>query len=211
MTTGSLTMPRRLAPRPTPVTAPPVSNARLAMIIIIAGESMLFVGLIGTYLVFRLPAPVSRPAPPACPPPALPRLPLAVTAVNTLVLLASTLPITRALRAVRRDDVAGLARAVAWTAALGVLFLAIQGAEWVRLVRHGLTLGSSMYGATFYLLIGCHGVHVLGAVLWLAVSLVLARRGAFTRERHAALEMCAIYWYFVCGLWVVLFPLVYLY
>src|SRR5262245_49102589 len=154
MTTGSLTMPRRLAPRPTPVTAPPVSNARLAMIIIIAGESMLFVGLIGTYLVFRLAAP-------AWPPPDLPRLPLAVTAVNPPVLLASTLPITRALRAVRRDDVAGLARAVACTAALGVLFLAIQGAEWVRLVRHGLTLGSSMYGATFYLLIGCHGVHVL--------------------------------------------------
>src|SRR5437867_1786125 len=154
MTSSSLTMPRRLAPRPAPVLPPPVSNARLAMIIVIAGESMLFVGLIGTYLVFRLAAP-------AWPPADLPRLPLAVTALNTLVLLASTLPITRALKAVRRDDAAGVARAVAWTAALGTLFLAVQGAEWVRLVHHGLTLGSSIYGATFYLLIGCHGVHVL--------------------------------------------------
>jgi cytochrome c oxidase subunit 3 len=67
-----------------------------------------------------------------------------------------------------------------------------------------------MYGATFYVLIGCHGLHVLIAVLWLAAVTLLARGGAFDAQRHAGLEMCAIYWYFVCALWVVLFPLVYL-
>jgi len=203
MDAGTLAMPRRSAPPAATTTAPPVSNTRIAMIVLIAGESMLFAGLIGMYLVFRL----SRPWPPAD----LPRLPLGMTFLNTLVLFASAVPMTRALGAVRRDDRRTLVRALALTVLLGTTFLAVQGLEWVRLVRHGLTLGSSMYGAAFYTLIGCHGVHVLVAVLWLVVTAVLAARGVFRAARHAALEMCAIYWYFVCALWLVLFPLVYLY
>jgi cytochrome c oxidase subunit 3 len=172
------------------------------MVVLIAAETMLFAGLIGAYLVFRLAAR-------DWPPPSQPRLPLGVTTVNTIVLLASLVPMTRALRTARRLDRRGLARAVALTALLGSLFLAVQGAEWVRLLRHGLTPASGTYGATFYVLIGCHGVHVLAAVTWLAAVALLARRGAFTPLRHAGLEMCALYWYFVCALWVVLFPLVY--
>jgi cytochrome c oxidase subunit 3 len=203
MDAGSLVMPRRIVPPPAATAAPPLSNTRLAMIVVIAGESMLFAGLIGMYIVFRL----SRPWPPED----LPRLPLGMTFVNTLVLFASALPVTRALGAVRRNDRPALVRALALTALLGTTFLAVQGLEWVRLLRHGLTLGSSMYGAAFYTLIGCHGVHVLVAVLWLTVTAILAARGVFRASRHAALEMCAIYWYFVCALWLVLFPLVYLY
>jgi len=203
MDAGSLVVPRRIVPPAAATAAPPLSNTRIAMVVVIAGESMLFAGLIGMYLVFRL----SRQWPPAD----LPRLPLGLTFLNTLVLFASAVPMTRALGAVRRDDRPALVRALALTALLGTTFLAVQGLEWVRLVRHGLTLGSSMYGAAFYTLIGCHGVHVLVAVLWLAVTAILAARGVFRASRHAALEMCAIYWYFVCALWLVLFPLVYLY
>ena len=202
MTTAALAMRRR--PIPPPTEAPAVSNTYLAMIVLITGESMLFAGLIGMYLVFRLSA---RTWPPAD----LPRLPLGLTALNTAVLLGSALPLRRALRAVRRGPSASVARYVEVTAVLGAVFLAVQGVEWARLVRHGLTLGSGTYGASFYLLIGCHAVHVLAAVTWLAIVAVLARWGAVTPTRHAALEMCSLYWYFVCGLWVVLFPLVYLY
>ena len=202
MNADTLAMPR--SPRVPQAPVPVVSNARLAMIALIGGESMLFAGLIGAYLVFRL-------AEPDWPPPNLPRLPLGMTAANTLILLASIVPMTGALRAVRRDDRKALGRAIMGTAGLGVLFLVIQGVEWLRLVGHGLSLASGTYGATFYALIGCHGLHVLAAVLWLAVTAMLVRRGAFTAARHAALEMCAIYWYFVCALWMVLFPLVYLY
>jgi cytochrome c oxidase subunit 3 len=200
---GSLAMPRRSVPYTAPAAVPPVSNTRLAMLVVIAAESMLFAGLIGTYLVFRLSQ--------AWPPKDLPRLPLALTAANSVVLFASLVPMTRALRAVRRGDRATLVRGLETTAVLGTVFLLVQGFEWVRLVRHGLTLGGSMYGATFYVLIGCHAVHVLAAVTWLGVTAVLARRGAFRAGSHAALEMCGVYWYFVCALWVVLFPLVYVY
>ena len=200
---ATLAMPHRRVPRAVAESAPPVSNARIAMLVVIAAEAMLFAGLIGTYLVFRLSQ--------KWPPPDLPRLPLALTTVNTGVLLASVVPMTRALRAVRRNDRATLVRSLVATALLGATFLLVQGFEWVRLVHHGLTLGSGTYGATFYVLIGCHAVHVLAAVGWLAVTTVLARRGAFRATRHAALEMCGVYWYFVCALWLVLFPLVYVY
>jgi cytochrome c oxidase subunit 3 len=118
---------------------------------------------------------------------------------------------TTALRAIARGDGARVARALAITTALGMVFLLVQGFEWTRLVHHGLTLASSQYGAAFYVLIGCHAVHVLAAVLWLAIVTLLARGGRFTAKRHDGLEMCGIYWYFVAALWAFLFPLVYLY
>jgi heme/copper-type cytochrome/quinol oxidase subunit 3 len=205
MDAGTLAMPRRpLRPAPAPAPAAPViSNTRLAMMIVIGTETMLFAGLIGTFLVFRLAAP-------AWPPPGQARLPLAVTWANTAVLLGSILPMTAALRAVRRDDQAALARALVVTALLGTVFLGVQGFEWARLLRQGLTLASGTYGATFYVLIGCHAAHVLIAVAWLVATTLFAMLGRFSAARHAALEMCGMYWYFVCGLWMILFPLVYL-
>lgn len=202
MTAESLAMARRLTSVPA-APEPAVSNTRLAIVIVITAEAMLFTGLIGMYLVFRLSAP-------EWPPPDLPRLPAAVAALNTLVLFASLVPLTRALRAVRRGEGAGR-WGVHVAAALGAVFLAVQGVEWLRLLHHGLTPGSSNYGGAFYLLIGCHAVHVLVAVLWLATVAVLAGRGYFSARRYAGLEMSTIYWYFVCGLWGFLFLLVYLY
>jgi heme/copper-type cytochrome/quinol oxidase subunit 3 len=202
--TGTLQMPRRPIREARRAEQPsPVSNARLAILIVITAEVMFFTGLVGAYIVFRLAAK-------DWPPPDLPRLPIGVTAANSLVLFASIVPMTRALRAIRRDDRLRAAHQAFWTALLGTCFLAVQGLEWVRLVQHGLTLSSGTYGGIFYVLIGCHGLHVLVAVAWLLVVAALARNGGFTAARHAALETCALYWYLVCGLWAFLFPLVYL-
>jgi cytochrome c oxidase subunit 3 len=190
--------PRRPAP------APLVSNAQLAMVAVIVGEVMMFAGLVGAYIVFRLSAPVWPPA-------GLPRLPILLTALNTLVLVASVLPMRAAVAHVRGDrpEVAG--RAATAAAVLGALFVGVQGAEWVRLVRHGLTLGSGAYGGAFYVLIGCHAVHVLVAILLLVTVAALVRRGRVDARRPVPLEACATYWYFVVVLWLGLFPLVYLY
>jgi heme/copper-type cytochrome/quinol oxidase subunit 3 len=200
MTTATFDMPQR----PSLERVPPVASTRIAMIALITSEFMLFAGLVGMYLVVRVASPVWPPA-------GQPRLPILVTTLNSLVLFASLLPMARAVRAIGRDDRAGAATALGLTTVLGTLFLAVQGAEWTRLVQHGLTLGSSQYGGAFYVLIGCHAVHVLAAVVWLAVVTMLARRGHFSAPHHAGLEMCAIYWYFVAALWAFLFPLVYLY
>jgi len=182
---------------------PFISSAMLAIMMLIASEMMLFSGLIGSFLIFRLQAPF-------WPPPALPRLPIAVTWVNTFVLLSSALTMTLALRAVHRSRQRLLRRYLLATLALGVTFLAVQGGEWVRLVAHGLKLSSGMYGGTFYLLIGCHGAHVTAGVVWLACVVKAAMGGRYNARNAGGIEVCAVYWYFVCAVWPVLFGLVYL-
>jgi cytochrome c oxidase subunit 3 len=167
----------------------------------IGSEVMLFAGLMGAYVVLRYGSAVWPPA-------GQPRLPVAVSAANSVALLLSAVTVRRAWTAIRAGDRERMRRALGATALLGTLFLAVQGSEWARLVRHGMSLGST-YGSTFAALIGLHGAHVLGAVAWLLFVLWRARGWIYSARRHQAVELCAIYWIFVCGLWVVLFALVY--
>ncbi len=185
------------------VERPFISSGMLAIMMLIASEMMLFSGLIGAFLVFRMQSAF-------WPPPALPRLPIAVTWVNTFVLLSSALTMTLALRAVHRSRQRLTRRYLLATLALGVTFLAVQGSEWVRLVAHGLKLSSGMYGGTFYLLIGCHGAHVTAGVIWLTCVVWAAMRGRYNARNAHGIELCTVYWYFVCAVWPVLFGLVYL-
>lgn len=190
--------------RPTALSQPLVSNARLALLMLIAAETMFFSGLIGAFIVFRV-------ASQAWPPPFQPRLPVGVTAVNTVILLLSGVAAHLALRAARAGKSALLQRWLSITVALGAIFLAVQGYEWLRLIRYGLRLSSGVYGATFYTLIGCHGAHVLGAALWLLIVLAQARKGRFTKHDYAGVQLCGMYWTFVVALWPILYGLVYLY
>ncbi|MBI2216697.1 MAG: heme-copper oxidase subunit III [Candidatus Rokubacteria bacterium] len=182
---------------------PILDNARLATLFLIVAEVMLFAGLVSGFFVLRLGAPV-------WPPPLEPRLPVAATAVNTLVLLASSVAMLAARRALAERDLAALARRVGVTAALGALFLTVQGFEWVRLVRFGLTVSSGAYGSTFYTLIGAHALHVLVALLWVLLTLQLIVRGRFSPDRPGMMRACAMYWHFVVLLWPVLYVTVYL-
>ncbi len=180
------------------------SNAWLAVLMFIGAEAMFFAGLIGAFIVFRLGSPT-------WPPPFQPRLPIDITAVNTVILLASAVTMRLSLRAVRVNAQRQMIRLLAVTAVLGWIFLIVQGYEWIRLIHFGLTLSSSVYGALFYTLIGFHGLHVLGALIWLLVVLVMARKRPFSAKYHVGLQVCAMYWTFVVGLWPVLYGLVYLY
>jgi heme/copper-type cytochrome/quinol oxidase subunit 3 len=164
---------------------------------------MLFAGLVGAFLVLRLGSGT-------WPPPLQPRLPVEATGVNSLVLVLSGLTMAWSLRLLRRGDLTGFRRALGLTALLGLVFLGVQGYEWVRLVHFGLTLSTSTYGSTFYTIIGCHGAHVFIAVLWLLALLVRSRRGGASPLRLASAELCGMYWYYVVGLWPVLYGLVYL-
>lgn len=185
------------------VEKPFISSGMIAILMIIASEMMLFSGLIGTFLVYRMSAAF-------WPPPSLPRLPIAVTWINTFVLLSSAATMTLALRAVHRSRQRLTRRYLLATLALGMTFLAVQGSEWVRLVAHGLKLSSGAYGGTFYILIGCHGAHVTAGVIWLACVVWLAMGGRYNSRNAHGIELCAVYWYFVCAVWPLLFGLVYL-
>ncbi len=133
-----------------------------------------------------------------------------VTAVNTLFLLLSSYTMVRAQLTLKRNDANALPRLLTITGALGVLFLAIQGYEWIRLVSFGLTASANVYGSIFYTIIGTHGVHVLSAVVWLVVVLVRAHLGKYSAQNPSGVIACAMYWHLVVGLWPILFYLVYL-
>jgi len=173
------------------------------MLFLIAGEVMFFAALVSGFFVLRTAAPL-------WPPPLQPRLPVVVTGFNTLVLLASSVTLRWATTAVAAADGGRLVRGLSATAALGALFLVIQGYEWMRLIEYGLTVSSGAYAATFYTLIGAHAAHVAGALVWLGVTLALAARGRFLDGRITVLRACAIYWHFVVALWPVLYVAVYL-
>ena len=185
-------------------TVPVGSNAWVGVLVFLGAEAMFFAGLIGAYIVFRV-------ASPTWPPPFQPRLPADVTGVNTVILLASAFTMRWALKAARSNDRKRLIRFLGVTAVMGGIFLAVQGFEWLRLIHFGLTVSSSVYGSLFYTLIGFHGIHVLGALIWLLIVLALAKRERFSKDRHVGLQVCAMYWTFVVGLWPVLYGLVYLY
>lgn len=174
-----------------------VSNARLGTALFVAAETMVFAGLVSSFLILRANAS-------DWPPAGQPRLPVGVTGVNTLVLLASAFTMVRAARAAKEPGHAA-GRYLRLTGLLGSVFLLVQGIEWARLMGFGLTAASSNFGAAFYTLIGCHGVHVAGAVLALEV---LRRRHA--RGEAVALDALQLYWLFVVAVWPILYVLVYL-
>ena len=180
-----------------------LDNLRLGLLFFMGAEVMFFAALVSALFVLRLGMAV-------WPPPLLPQLPVAVTAVNTVVLLYSSVSMVGALRALRRQERPRFLKLLVTTAGLGAVFLAVQGYEWVRLIGFGLTLSSGVYGATFYTLIGFHGLHVAAALVWLLVTTVLAANRRFADGRIAPVQACAMYWHFVVGLWPVLFVTVYL-
>ena len=191
-------------PPPVRPNLPILNNARLAVVMLLAAELMFFAGLIGAFLVFRLSATV-------WPPPFQPRLPLGVTGVNTLILLSSALTMDWAVIAAGAGAAPRLLCNLSITALLGALFLCIQGYEWVRLVHFGLTTSSSVYGGLFYTLIGAHGAHVFGGLIWLLIVCWQAKRGRFTRKNFIGVQTVRMYWTFVVALWPLLYGLVYLY
>ena len=174
----------------------------MGMLMLIGAETMFFAGLIGAYVVFRFGSRVW--------PSGHLYLPVGITWVNTVFLLFSCYTMLRAMRCLKAGRQQSFVRWLAVTALLGSIFLGVQGSEWLNLVHDGLTISTGMYGATFYTLIGCHGLHVLVAVLWLCIVLFQARHGRFSQQNHIGVEICSMYWYYVGAVWVVLFPLVYL-
>ena len=183
----------------------PFSNAKLGVLILLGAETMLFSGLIGAFLVYRIGnvtwPPLSH---------ADIHLPHMVTGINTVLLIISGYTMFQALQAIQQDSVKFLREFLYLTGVLGLLFLVVQGSEWIQLIHQGLTLQSGVYGGIFYVLIGCHAIHVLGAVIWLAIVVSKAIAGRYSSVHYIGVETCAIYWIYVVALWPILYVLVYL-
>jgi len=131
-------------------------------------------------------------------------------AVNTLVLLCSGATVTWAHWGLKLGRPWQLELGLILTVLLGMSFIALQAHEYAEAYQHmGLTLGAGIYGATFFMLTGFHGLHVTVGTLMLITILGRARIGHFKPERHFAFEAVSWYWHFVDVVWLLLFVFVY--
>jgi cytochrome c oxidase subunit III len=130
--------------------------------------------------------------------------------VNTVILVTSSVTVTFAHWALRKNRQLGLQLWLAVTVALGAIFLALQAVEYVHAYRDlGLSLGSGIYGSTFFLLTGFHGAHVTVGAVMLTIMLIRSIAGHFTPKDHFAFEAASWYWHFVDVVWLFLFTFVY--
>ncbi|MGB0721101.1 MAG: cytochrome c oxidase subunit 3 [Gammaproteobacteria bacterium] len=136
--------------------------------------------------------------------------PWGLPAINTLILLTSGGTVTYAHHALKAGNRGGLIIGLLLTVALGFIFVGLQALEYIHAYEDlNLTLESGLYGSTFFMLTGFHGLHVtLGAII-LTVVLFRSMKGHFTPERHFAFEAAAWYWHFVDVVWLGLFIFVY--
>ena len=133
-----------------------------------------------------------------------------LAAINTAVLLTSSVTVTWAHWALRLNKRVQLNVGLAVTVALGIFFLYLQAHEYYdAYTEMNLTLDAGIYGTTFFMLTGFHGLHVTIGTLMLCVMLARVLRGHCTPERHFAFEAVAWYWHFVDVVWLFLFVFVY--
>ncbi len=134
-----------------------------------------------------------------------------VPLLNTLILLSSGVTITIAHHALRAGNRKQLLIWLGATVILGALFLKFQAGEYIEAYTSSmnLTLGSGIYGSTFFMLTGFHGLHVTLGAIMLSVIWLRCLKGHFDRDHHFAFEAVAWYWHFVDVVWLGLFLFVY--
>lgn len=131
-------------------------------------------------------------------------------ALNTLILLTSGVTVTWAHHALKHEKQKQLIIGLSLTILLGALFLAFQISEYTEAYTHyDLKLSSGIYGSTFFMLTGFHGLHVTVGAIMLSVTLYRSIRGHFTPQSHFGFEAAAWYWHFVDVVWLFLFIFVY--
>ena len=130
--------------------------------------------------------------------------------INTCILVTSSVTVTFAHWALKKNQRLPLAIWLGLTVALGISFLSLQVVEYMEAYSElGLTLGSGIYGSTFFMLTGFHGAHVTMGTIMLFVILLRCLRGHFSPENHFGFEAASWYWHFVDVVWLFLFTFVY--
>ncbi|MBX3269422.1 MAG: cytochrome c oxidase subunit 3 [Sandaracinaceae bacterium] len=179
---------------------PLIPSGVLGMLIFVLTELMFFFGMISAFLIVKASAPFGWP------PPDQPRLPVEITAVNSVALLLSGVALYWAHRRFKADPAsAKLPLAVA--IALGTAFVLVQGGEWVALLGQGLTITSGPLGGFFYLIVGSHAAHALAAILALGWAMTRLLRGTLEGPAFWTVQT---FWYFVVAIWPILYFEVYL-
>jgi cytochrome c oxidase subunit 3 len=132
--------------------------------------------------------------------------PWKVPLLNTVILLSSGATVTWAHHAIVWGSKPNASIALVYTLILAIVFTALQGFEYVT---SPFSISDSVFGSTFFLATGFHGLHVFIGTCFLGVCLVRLYLNHFTREHHFGFEAAAWYWHFVDVVWLFLFLTIY--
>jgi len=207
-----------------------VYNEKLGMWVFLASEVMFFTALIGSYIILRFGNPGQWATPGQI-------LNVPVTAVNTFLLICSSVTMVKAFAAAQDDDQRWLRIWLLATTLIGATFVGVQVYEYLQLAHHGFLPGGyreghelaeaaaqggaykggpplpvsvALYGATFFTMTGFHGFHVSMGVICMSFVTWKAFRGAYSATDHRGVEVIGLYWHFVDLVWIILFTIVYL-
>jgi heme/copper-type cytochrome/quinol oxidase subunit 3 len=192
-------------PAESPVT--PESWGKLGMWIFLAGDAVGFGTLLAGYGAMRATS-ADWPSPYAV-------LGINLTALMTFLLICSSVTMVKALEWLGRGDKGRAQNYLFYTALGGAIFVSLQAYEWTHLIHRGLHIngnpwGASLFGTSFFLVTGFHGLHVTGGVIYLlSILRVVARRPA-PAASYNAVEIAGLYWHFVDLVWIMVFTFMYL-
>jgi heme/copper-type cytochrome/quinol oxidase subunit 3 len=179
-----------------------ISNFKLGFWTFIASECLFFGTLISTYMVYKGRA-VVGPYPAEI-------FDVLITTISTTVLLFSSLAMVLALHAVQLGR---KKHAIMWllaVIAMGGIFLGMEFNSYLKYIDYGLTLTSSTFGSSYYVLTGTHKVHVVLGMIWMAILIWLIARDRIPPAKSEQVEIAGLYWHFVDIIWIVIFTLIYL-
>jgi heme/copper-type cytochrome/quinol oxidase subunit 3 len=180
-----------------------LDNRKMGMWAFLGSDCMFFGSLIGTYLAYKGKS-LSGPGPHDV-------FDIPLTSYSAALLLASSLTMVLGLAALDQNRVKKAAGWLLVTALLGLHFVLNQVYEFTTFaLHHGLTLSTSLFGSTFFVLTGFHGAHVTGGVIWLMILVVLAWRGLLDKRDYTKVEIAGLYWHFVDIVWIAIFTVIYL-
>jgi len=181
----------------------PGNTGKLGMWVFLAGDAMTFGAAIAAYGALRWHN-VNWPDPADW-------LGISLTALMTFILICSSVTMVEALDGIRHGNISKLRIFLALTVLGGAAFLGCQAYEWRHLIAgEDLSIKTSLFSATFFILTGFHGCHVFGGVCYLGTLLVHSFTRAYTVADSKIVEVAGLYWHFVDLVWILIFTFVYL-
>ena len=199
------TMHPGVEPAESPLT--PESWGKLGMWIFLAGDAMGFGTLLAGYGAMRYgsadwPTPYNY-------------LGITLTAFMTFLLICSSVTMVKALEAIKLEQRDKVKMFLMLTILGGATFLALQAFEWTKLINEGLKIygnpwGASLFGTTFFIITGFHGMHVTGGVIYLSAILGVVSQSRNTARSYLLTEVAGLYWHFVDLVWIMVFTFIYL-
>lgn len=180
----------------------PVRTRKVAMWVFLGSECLFFGTLISTFLLYR-----NRTGDG---PTAVDVFDIPFTTASSFILLMSSLTMVLAHHSAERGDNRRMRIWILATAFLGSVFLAGQVFEFTEFVHAGLTVTTSPFGTSFFVLTGFHGAHVAIGVIMLLATAGMSFTGKLRKNEGMNVELVGLYWHFVDIVWVVIFTVVYL-